>query len=704
MHIVDISILSGPNIYSYTPVIRMLVDLEHLADKTTVDFEDFNEMLLKLLPGLEEHHCGLGKRGGFLEKLRTGTYFGHVFEHITLELQVLVGYEVFFGKTRLKESPSLYNIIFEYGNENVGIECAKQSIHIIKSILKRETIDMDQLIKKLIKVKEYYELGPSSKAIFDEAKKRGIPVRRFGSESILELGYGKYLRKIQAALVDSTSCIAVDIACDKQLTKQLLERNNIPAEDISIPLWDCQGAVIEVNAAPGLRMHLHPTKGKKKNVAADILDLVYPKGAPYSIPIVAVTGTNGKTTTTRLIRHTLARTGKIVGMTTSHGIYIGDRCILEGDNTGPVSARTVLSSKEVEVAVLEVARGGIIKRGLGYDFSDIGVITNISDDHIGLDGVDTIEDLAFVKSLIIESVKPDGYSVLNAEDKMVEFFIKRARGNIMLFSKSSTNRILTKHIENGGIAAYVKDHSIYICNKSKETKLIDINDIPITLNGAIECNIENALSAACALYGLNVPLEEIRNGFMCFQLDANDNMGRFNIFDLGNFKVMLDYGHNIGSYEAVGKFVRKLDASRIVGIIGMPGDRTDESILKVGAKCSEIFSKVYIKEDMDLRGRAPGEVANILYKGLMGANFCPENVEIILSEIEALKAAIAEAQAGDLIVLFYEEFEPAFHLVSRLQSQIQKNMPEQKVESIDIDLLFPAQSLPEKIAQSIHAQ
>lgn len=884
------SVLSGRNIYSHTPVIQMLVDLRNLTGKTTTYFDNFNNTLLALFPRLAHHHCSTGEKGGFVAKLRSGTYFGHVFEHLTLELQALLGYDVFFGKTRVKQSPSIYNVIFEYHNENVAIECAKQSINIIECIIEQRTIELDSILRNLTNLKEHYELGPSSRAIFDEAKKRGIPVRRLGSESILELGYGKYAKRIQATLLDSTSCISVDLASNKDLTKQLLKENNIPVpygriaytandavriaddigypvvlkpldgnqgkgvvlnltspeevkdnfripmqysnsvlvekhvsgkdyrvlivgnkvsavaerippqitgngintikelidienkcelrgeghekpltkirlddvtlkylerhhldeyfippagqvvrlrdngnlstggiarectneihpdnieiainsaksigldiagidiitEDISKPLHECGGVVVEVNAAPGLRMHLYPSIGNKINVASDILDLVYPKDSPYSIPIVAITGTNGKTSTTRLIKHTLELTKKVVGMTTTSGIYIGDKCILKGDNTGALSARTVLSSKQIDAAVLEIARGGIIRRGLGYDLADVGVVTNISDDHIGLDGINTIYDLAFVKALVIESVKSDGYSVLNADDKTVEYFIKRAHGNIILFSKTCTNEILQEHIRNGGIALYIEDNSMYIHHNSHKIRLIDINDIAITFNGTVDCNIENALAATCALYGLSTPLDIIRNGLMSFKPDAKMNPGRFNIFDLGSFRVMLDYGHNIASYEEVGKFVQKLNASSTVGIIGMPGDRSDENIFKVGAKCSEIFSKVYIKEDTKLRGRTPGKVANILYEGLVSANFNPNNIKIILSEIEALQTAISEAQNGELIVLFYEELDPALNVITQLQSQIQNKALNQEIHNIDFNLQFHSQPI-----------
>jgi cyanophycin synthetase len=859
-------VFSGRNIYSHKSVIKILIDLEDLSDKTTIEFDDFNDYLLDLFPNLIEHHCGLGKYGGFVERIREGTYFAHVAEHLALELQAILGYEVFFGKTRVKESPSLYNMIIEYDNENVAIECAKQSINIIESIIRNENIDLDNILDDLNRIKERYELGLSSRAIFDEAKKRGIPVRRLGDESILELGYGKYSKRVQAALTDSTSGISIDISCNKQLTKQLLMENNIPVaygdiantidealriareigypvvlkpldgnqgkgvilnvsspeelednfkipirysnsvlvekyikgkdyrvlvikdkvcavaerrapriigdgihtirelvdientselrgyghekpqtkirldeialsylekndlteysipevgqivelrgngnistggsavectddihpyniklavdaakiigldiagidittKDISKPITEYEGAFIEVNAVPGLRMHLYPTIGNSINVASDILDFLYPEGTPYSIPIIATTGTNGKTTTTRLIGHSLSLSGKKVGMTTSSGIYIDNKCILKGDNTGPLSARNVLSSKEIDIALLEVARGGLIRKGLGYDVADVGILTNIGDDHIGLDGIESIEDLAFAKSLVLEAVKPDGYSVLNADDKMIEYFINRANGNLILFSKAHKNEILMKHIKEGKIALCIEDDSIYVYDNSQRIKLVDLNSVPTTFNGILECNIENVLAGSSALYALGTPLDIIRRGLKTFKPDVNMNPGRFNIFELRNRKVMVDYGHNIEGYEEVGKFISKLNVPRAIGVIGVPGDRLDEQIFNIGVKCSEIFSKVYIKEDMALRGRKPGEVANILYKGLLSANFNADNIKIVPSEIEALKTAVSESEDGDFITLFYEKLTPVINLITQLQNE-----------------------------------
>lgn len=879
MDIYSIQSFTGRNIYSHKPVIKIVVDIGDLHNVPTKDMDGFNDRLLKLFPGIRDHCCSLGYRGGFVERLKEGTYIGHVIEHLTLELQSMMGYEVYYGKTRVVREPFLYYIVFEYMNEKCGIECGRTAVEIVWNLAKNESIDAAGIFDNLKKISVESELGPSTKAIFDEARKRGIPAMRLGNESLIQLGYGKYSRLVQASLTDTPSCISVDIAGNKHLTKQILTDNDIPVpygdiayteesavrlarsigypvvikpydgnqgkgvtlnisneaqvrlayneaikfsrgvivekfikgrdyrvlvvgdkvsavserrppevigdgihtikelmeienrnplrgdghekpltkikldnvaklvlstrsldenyipavnetvglrengnlstggsarnctgeihpynaliavkaakaigldiagiditmEDISRPMDQDNGAIIEINAAPGLRMHLYPTEGQSDNVAADIIDMMYPPGKSCTIPIVSITGTNGKTTTTRLVRHTLSLTGKKVGMTSTSGVYIGDECILKGDNTGPVSARLVLSNREVEAAVLETARGGIVRKGLGYDLADVGVVINISEDHLGLDNVNTLEDLAFVKSLVIEAVKPDGYAVINADDQMADYLIKRARCKLVLFSRQEDNLMILNHMRRGGRAVYVKDDIIYIYDHNKAMPLIKVEEIPITIGGIVDCNIENSLAATAALYSLNLSVEIIRAGLKTFNPDIKSNPGRFNIFNLGDFRVMLDYGHNPAGYKAVIDFINKIDANRYVGVIGMPGDRLDKNIREVGEMCSKAFSHIYIKEDEDLRGRKPGEVAGLFYDAIVKSRTKKENISIILSELKALETAMLDAQPGDLIVMFYEKFEPAIELINKFRHELEQNdlKPEVVVE------------------------
>lgn len=447
---------------------------------------------------------------------------------------------------------------------------------------------------------------------------------------------------------------------------------DITVRDISAPLDEQEGAIIEVNAAPGLRMHLYPTEGEVRNVASNILDMLYPDEKPFTIPIVSVTGTNGKTTTTRLIAHTLALDGKLTGYTSTSGIYIGKECILKGDNTGPVSAQLVLGNKKVEAAVLETARGGMIRRGLGYDLADVGVVVNVSEDHLGMDGIDTVDDLAMVKSLVVEAVKPEGYAVLNADDAMTPFFLKRINCRAILFSRDCENPLLTEHGEEGGIGVYVRNGYICVKEGAAESVIIGLGEIPITFGGTAACNVENSLAAVSSLIGLGVAAGVIRAGLRSFRPDKDSNPGRFNIFDFGNFKVMLDYGHNMAGYEAIINFMKNTGASRFTGVIGMPGDRTDKSIRDVGMLCGRFFDRLYIKEDDDLRGRRGGETAEILYDAAVLAGMDRDRTDILHSELKALETAVLEARPGDFIVLFYEKFEPALELLESLKAEMEQ--------------------------------
>ena len=451
--------------------------------------------------------------------------------------------------------------------------------------------------------------------------------------------------------------------------------------DISAPVRKGEGAIIEVNAAPGLRMHLFPTEGKARNVAADILDMLYPAGEPFTVPIVSVTGTNGKTTVTRLISHVLALTGKTVGRTTTSGIFIGNQCILKGDNTGPVSAGMVLSDKRTEAAVLETARGGIVRRGLGYDLADVGVVVNISEDHLGIDGIDTMEDLAFAKALVIEAIKEDGYAVLNADDEMTPFLLTRVNSRVILFSKQADNLLLFKHTESCGKAVNVREGAVYTNDGGKETFIIRLEDVPTTFGGKAECNIENSLAAISALYALNIPASIIKAGLKTFKPDVETNPGRFNIIDMGDFKVMLDYGHNPAGYNAVTRCMATIEAERYIGVIGMPGDRSDKSIREVGTICGKAFSRVYVKEDGDLRGRQPGEVADLLYDAVISSGMDKGCIDVIYSETKALEAAILNARQGDLIVVFYEDFEAVLKLVESMKNKPAVKEPDNMAEA-----------------------
>ena len=877
MKLLNIQSYSGRNIYSHKPVVKLTVDIGSYGNGPTLDIPGFNEKIVRFFPGFSGHQCGIGIEGGFLQRLREGTYLGHVIEHLAIEIQIMNGHDVSYGKTRMISEPSVYYIVFEVKDEKCGVESGKAAFRIAGSIAAGVEFEPDEILAPLKDVFIEETPGPGMSAILAEAAKRGIPVMKHGDNGILQLGYGKYARCVSGTLTDGSSCVSVDTASNKQLTKRLLQDHGIPvpagetaysvlgaidaanwigypvvikpcdanqgkgvtmnirsaddvpaafekaseysrmvivekmvegkdyrllvaggrlcaaaertppyvvgnggsslrqliaaanedprrgeqhekpltkiktdavlmevlgrsgrkldyipvpgetvylrdngnlstggtardctdevhpsiaeaavrsaeiigldiagvdvtAADIASPLGPDgkNGSVIEVNAAPGIRMHLFPSSGQPRNIAADIMEMLFPPNGPVSIPIISITGTNGKTTTARLIKHTLSLMGMNVGMTSTSGIYIGEKLVLKGDNAGPASARVVLSDKTVDAAVLETARGGIIRKGLGYDLADIGIITNISNDHIGIDGINSVEELAFAKSLVTEAVKPGGYAVLNADDPMTPYIMGRTSANIFLFSRHSDNTLLAGHVRKGGKAVFMRNSKVYYHNGMRNIPLIDVSDIPLTFMCAAGFNAENSMTAAAALLALDTPVAFVKKGLRTFLPDIGSNPGRMNVFDLGGFKVMLDYGHNPAGISAVIDAVRSMAHRRCTGIIGMPGDRMDECISEVGRLCGQFFSKIYIKEDIDLRGRNPGETPELLYKSVLSAHIAPMDVVMISSETEALKKAIEEAMSGDFIVMFYEELEPALELLyGAVPSECQRQRPGQ---------------------------
>jgi cyanophycin synthetase len=381
------------------------------------------------------------------------------------------------------------------------------------------------------------------------------------------------------------------------------------------------------------------------------------------IPLVAITGTNGKTTTTRLIAYTLSNAGHKVGMTTTDGIYINGRCIFKGDTTGPKSALTVLSHEEIDTAILETARGGLIRNGLAYDLADVSVITNITDDHLGLDEVDSLEDLAKVKALVGEAVKSGGYVVINADNDLSKTILHRIKSNIIFFSKDKNNKLLISNIERGGYGIFIDQHHLCIKKGNLLIPLIKLEDISMTMKGALQYNIENAMAACGALIGLGVDLYIIKESLKTFQCSEELNPGRFNSFNINGVTAVLDYGHNIDGYKSVLQGLKNMKHNRLIGVIGVPGDRLDSNILDVGRISGNYFDYIYIKEDKDRRGRQEGEVASILEKGVLDSNLYCKCTEKIFDEQAAFCKALDLAEPGDIVIIFFEEYEPLLKIV-----------------------------------------
>ncbi|MBV4424632.1 cyanophycin synthetase [Clostridium tyrobutyricum] len=859
MKIDKIRVFEGRNIYSHKTCIKMYVDLEGYSEIPTKDIKNFNENLLKTIPELNEHRCGIDEDNGFRKRLYEGTYLAHVCEHIIIAIQNMLGIDIAYGKSR-EISGDKYYIIYQYALKNTAVQVGKTAVDFVNALVNNERYDFNKAFNLLRDTLRNEKIGPSTASIIDEAKNRGIPVTRIGDTSVFQLGYGKYSKTIEATISSDTKAIAVDLACDKLLTKEILRNQCLPvpegemvkdiddlkdkAEEIGYPVVlkprrgnqgrgvfpnlknqeqlikaykllagdfndiiveknisgkdyrvcvvdgkveavshrispyvigngvstvkqlideinsdtmrgyghekpltkikvdeklrthikkenytldsileknkklvlrenanlstggkaeDCtdmicrenvdiceraakaigldicgidlccsdisksafeNGAILEINAAPGIRMHQYPSKGRARNVSKAILDELF-KNSSSSIPIISVTGTNGKTTTTRLIAHILHTAGYSVGMTTTGGIYVNNKCIYTGDTTGYYSAKAILNNSEVEAAVLETARGGIIKKGLAYDRADVGIITNITEDHLGIDGIETMDDLAYVKSLVGEAVKDNGYAVLNADDLVSISIINRIKSRMIMFSKDKYNTILRNNIKKGGYGIYVDNKVIYLEEDNNTIPIIKVSDIKISLDGKLMYNVENAMAACAAAVALNINYMYIRDALKNFYGNSLLNPGRFNIYKLNGSKIILDYGHNIEGYKAVINGIKKLNHKRLVGIIGVPGDRSDSSVEEIGRISGKSFDRIYIKEDKDRRGRNLGDIASILKRGVLQTGFDVKELRTILDEKSALEDAIDNQKNGDIIVIFFEKLKPLQDLVNR---------------------------------------
>ncbi|MGA1873174.1 MAG: cyanophycin synthetase, partial [Thermoplasmatota archaeon] len=456
------------------------------------------------------------------------------------------------------------------------------------------------------------------------------------------------------------------------------------AQDLSVPICEGCGGVIEVNAAPGFRMHLNPSEGKTRNVAAKVVDMLFPPGSKYLIPIVAVTGTNGKTTTVRLISHILELNGGRVGMTSTDAVVINNDPILEGDYSGPGGAKVVLMDSTVDHAVFEVARGGILRRGLGYNESDVGVFLNVTSDHLGEGGINSLEDLASLKGIVIETVKQTGHAVLNADDPLVLKFRENTKGEVILFSLDPENPALRENLEKGNMNVTVKGDSIIIQKGGWTSTVAKVIEVPITLGGKARFNIQNAMAATAAASALGLNEKQIRAGLVSFSPSLGLSPGRMNIIEVKDFKVIIDYGHNMGAIKATGELLPHLAPGRRIRMASGTGNRREEDIHEYGLTLSKYYDHVIVT-DTDRRGRPPGEVAGLVRKGLLDGGREDSDITIVLDGREATRAALDMARKGDIVVLQADNVQLVIQDVMDYKENSLRDYRARKVEMSHID-------------------
>lgn len=873
MKILEIKVLKGPNYWSVrrNKLIQMKLDLEEKENMPTNKIPGFRERLEQLLPSLYEHRCSVGEPGGFFQRVDEGTWMGHVVEHIALEIQTLAGMDTGFGRTRTPEGEKegVYYVVFSYMEEDAGVYAAKAAVRIAQALIDGTTYDLSEDIQKMREIREDTRLGPSTGCIVEEAAKRGIPYIRLNKQSLVQLGYGVNQKRIRATIASTTGNIAVDIACDKEETKALLEAAEIPvprgtvirteagldeaierfgyplvikpidgnhgkgnttnitnreqaikafeaakvysrsviverfitgydfrclvinykficaalrtpasvvgdgkhtiqwlidetnkdprrgyghekvltqitvdqftqkmlddanitlehipakgervllkptanlstggtstdvtdevhpanifmferiakiigldicgidvmATDLRTPVAENGGAILEVNAAPGFRMHIEPAEGLPRNVAEPVVDMLFPKGSAGRIPIIAITGTNGKTTTTRLTAHIAKSAGKKVGYTTSDGVYIQNQLMMKGDCTGPISSAFVLKDPTVDFAVLECARGGILKAGLAFQNCEVAVVTNVAADHIGLGGINSVEAMAKVKAVVPETVFPHGYAVLNADDDLVYKMKHDLKCNIALFSMDETNPRIKEHCNDNGLACVYENGYITIMKGNWKIRVLPARDIPLTYEAKAVHNINNCLPAVLSAYLFrDITIDDIRIGLQTFIPSESLTPGRLNFFHFKNFTMLADFAHNPHGLKLLCDFVSKLDYPAKIGVISGTGDRRDEDIRELGEISATYFDEIIIRCDKNLRGRTADEIIDLLKEGINKVN--PSiPVLTIPNEDQALDHIYENHKPGALYTIMCDVVARALDKIKELKVREEK--------------------------------
>lgn len=844
MDITKLYVLRGPNIWSRSPAIEAWVDLGPLRDSPSNVLPGFNDRLMGWLPSLIEHRCSEGYRGGFLQRLRWGTYLGHILEHVTLELQSLAGSVVGYGRARETSEPGLYKVVFRYQEETLGLEALQAGHRLVLAAVYDQPFDLPRELHALQETASRYLLGPSTKAIVDAAENRGIPTRRLNNRCLVQLGHGAKQRRIWTAETDSTSAIAESIAQDKELTKSMLRAAGIPVpegrvvigpedawkaaqeigvpvvvkprdanhargvflelstqqqimtayhdaldegsgviveqyasglehrilvvgdkmvaacrgqaayihgngvhtaaelidlqintdprrgdeetgelmpvlhdnvtasalehqgwkftdvipagqrvmvrrhdtleeditdivhpsiiehavmatkiigldisgidlvvEDISRPLEDQRGVIVEVNAGPGLLMHLKPTIGKPRPVGEAIVDNLFPGSETGRIPIVSVTGTNGKTTTSRIIARMLKEAGKHVGLATSDGVTIDGRLIDVGDCAGPRSAKKVLMNPMVDAAVFESARGGILREGLGFDKCDVAVVTNIAAaDHLGQWDVQSPEDMFKVKRSAVDVVLPTGAAVLNAADPLVAKMAELSAGRVVFFARDPELPILAGHRVAGHAAVTVRDGWIVLCDGTNETRLMALAEAPATHGGRVGFQIENVLAATAAAWSLGVATEHLRSALHNFQGNLLDDPARFNVFEVAGKTLIVVDCRNASALSAVIEALPQFPHQTRLAVYSAEQDRREGDIIDQGRLLGDAVDHAILCEIEEETVRPLGQVTSLLRRGIEQGRRT-SRIDVVADWSAAVDLAWKTLRSGELLVV-----------------------------------------------------
>lgn len=875
MEIVSTGVYVGPNIYARRPLIRVTVDLHRRAGKAVSEYADtLVAPLLRHLPGLATAPTEFGIPFG--ERLASPDCgLGELMAQVAAALQSRAGSPTDLAMTRPGHDAEHVQVLFGYESEDVGVEAGEVARTLILELIaprEEDPLDFDELIEDFEYYAERRSLGPSALALVRAAEARGIPWLRLNDASLIQVGQGRYQKRIEAALTSQTSHTAVEIAGDKELCTRLLSDLGLPvprqihvrdaedavdaAESIGFPVVvkpvdgnhgrgvsvnlsdgddvaaayeralaegsgvvvesmiqgddhrllvidgklvaaarrvpghvtgdgrstvaalveevnrdprrgaghenmltrieldteaerqlaalgytaetvpaegeivylrrtanlstggtaidvtdiihpdnrrmaerailavgldiggvdflttdiaesyrETGGAICEINAGPGMRMHIAPSEGKGRDVGGAVMDMLFPDGAPSRIPVAALTGTNGKTTTARMLAHVLKMAGHVVGQTSTDAVYIDGNVTVKGDMTGPKSAQMVLRDPTIDMAGLETARGGIVRAGLGYDFCDVGAVLNVTSDHLGLGGVDSVEGLADVKRLVVEVARDT--AVLNADNEHTLKMAARVTApNICWVTRNPDHPLVREHIRLGKRAVVLEQglngDQIVIYDNGAHIPLIWTHLIPATVEGKALHNVENAMFTAAMAFSLGVALDQIRTGLRTFDNTFFQSPGRMNIFDEHGFRVILDYGHNEAAVGAMVDLVERLaPLGRRIVCVTCPGDRRDEDVAAIAARVAGHFDTYICHSDDDARGRAPDEIPRLLKAGLMEHGVDGNAILLSPSEVDSLATALDMARPNDLVLVFCEG-------ITRCWKQIIYHRPREK--------------------------